>query len=159
MLTHGSSLDSIILSMENLDCISVIAGVIEKNDRILIAKRKKNSVLGGKWEFPGGKLEDNETPEECLKRELLEEFAIESEIGGFICSTRHPLNCQTTIDLAAYKVRHVSGDFHLHDHEEVRWIKRSELNQYDFPEADYAIVKRLMEDIQEDIQNEGGKRQ
>lgn len=131
--------------MEKQDYIRVIAGIIEHGNRILIAKRKKNSTFGGKWEFPGGKLEDNETPEECLKRELTEEFGIESEIGEFICSTRHPINCQTTIDLAAYRVSHISGVFCLNDHDEIRWIERSELNQYDFPEADYTIVKRLME--------------
>lgn len=132
--------------MDEKNCIRVVAGVFESGDRILIAKRKKNSFLGGKWEFPGGKLEDGETPQECLKRELMEEFGVESEVGDFICSTRHPLNCQTTIDLSVYKVRHVAGEFSLNDHEEIRWITRSELNLYDFPEADYAVVKRLMED-------------
>ncbi len=132
--------------MDSQDCIRVVAGVFEKGGRILIAKRKKNSSLGGKWEFPGGKLEDGETPQECLKRELMEEFGIESKVGDFICSTRHPLNCQTTIDLSVYKVKHVSGEFCLYDHEEIRWIGRAELNHYDFPEADYAVVRRLMEE-------------
>ena len=147
MLTHINSTDSIILRMDNQHCITVIAGVIERDSRILIAKRKKNSFLGGKWEFPGGKLEDNETPEECLKRELMEEFGIESEIGDFICSTRHPLNCQTIINLTVYRINYVSGEFNLYDHDEIRWIRRSELNQYDFPEADYAVVKKLMEGL------------
>jgi mutator protein MutT len=135
--------------MDNKDCIKVVAGVFEDGGRILIAKRKKGGFSGGKWEFPGGKLEDGETPQECLKRELMEEFGIESEVSGFICSTRHPLNCQTTIDLSVYKVNHVAGEFYLNDHDEIRWIRRSELNQYDFPEADYAVVRRLMEE--EDI--------
>lgn len=134
------------MDMENNDCIRVVAGVFERGDRILIAKRKKNSFPGGKWEFPGGKIEENETPEECLKRELMEEFGVESEVCDFICSTRHPLNCQTTIDLSVYKVRHVAGKFLLNDHEEIRWITRSELNLYDFPEADYAVVRRLIEE-------------
>lgn len=128
------------------DIIPVIAGVIERNGKILIAKRKMNGLMGGKWEFPGGKLETMETPQECLKRELFEEFGIETETGDFIHSTIHPLSCQVTIELAAYKVRYISGEFQLRDHDEIKWVRPRELDGYDFPDADYAVVKKLMEE-------------
>ena len=63
----------------------VAAAVIEKDGKILIAQRKKGWRFAGKWEFPGGKIEPNETPEECLRRELREELGIETEIGDFFC--------------------------------------------------------------------------
>lgn len=65
----------------------VTAAVIEKDGRVLIAQRKTGDALAGKWEFPGGKLEPGETPEACLRRELREEFGVETEIGDFICSS------------------------------------------------------------------------
>ena len=59
--------------------IRVTAAVIEKNNKILIAQRKKEKHLGLKWEFPGGKIDDGESPESCLRRELKEEFGIETK--------------------------------------------------------------------------------
>ena len=66
----------------------VAAAIIEKDGKILIAKRKKGSSLAGKWEFPGGKIEPGESPEECLKREMKEEFDIEALAGDFFCSSK-----------------------------------------------------------------------
>ena len=66
----------------------VTAAVIEKDGKILIARRKRDDSQAGKWEFPGGKLEAGETPEACLKRELREELGIETEVGAFFCSSR-----------------------------------------------------------------------
>ena len=65
---------------------TVTCAIIENNGKILIARRAKGQKLAGKWEFPGGKVEDRESPEECLKRELEEEFAIQDEVGEFITS-------------------------------------------------------------------------
>jgi len=69
--------------------VKVTAAIIEKDGKVLIARRRKGSHLEGKWEFPGGKIEQKETPEECLKRELNEEFGIEAQIDEFICSNRY----------------------------------------------------------------------
>ena len=63
----------------------VTCAVIEKDGRILIARRKSGDHMAGKWEFPGGNIEPGETPEQCLKRELLEELGVEIGIDGFIC--------------------------------------------------------------------------
>ena len=122
--------------------VIVTAAVIEKDGRILIARRKKGWRHAGKWEFPGGKIEPGETPEECLQRELREELAIEAEIGEFICSSTYAYS-HATIQLLVYHASHVSGEFTLHDHQEMRWVLPEELLQYDFPEADKPIIEKL----------------
>jgi len=121
----------------------VTAAVIEKDGKILIAKRQLGRTLGGKWEFPGGKIEPGETPEECLKRELKEEFDIEAEIGSLLAVSKFRY-CFVPIELLAYRVKHTSGDFKLNDHEEMRWVRSSELSLYDFLSADRSIVEMLL---------------
>ena len=71
----------------SINVCKVTAAVIEKDGRILIAKRRIGDRHGGRWEFPGGKIDSGETPEECLKRELREELGIEAEIGELLCKT------------------------------------------------------------------------
>ena len=70
--------------------IRVTAAIIESDDKILIAQRKsEDDIFGGLWEFPGGKIEDGETPEECMARELMEELEIKVEVGTLITSNKH----------------------------------------------------------------------
>lgn len=98
--------------------------------------------MGGLWEFPGGKIEPGETPQVCLKRELEEEFDIEAEIGGLLSSTifRYYL---IPIELLAYRARHMSGDFKINEHDEIKWVAPGELDKYDFASPDRPIVKIL----------------
>lgn len=120
----------------------VTAAVIQKDGRYLIAKRKPGGSLGCKWEFPGGKVEPGESPAEGLSRELFEEFEIRVKVGDFICS--HPFsNDGTEYELMAFNVEYISGDFILHEHTEIQWIKASEFNQYDFASSDRSIIKHL----------------
>jgi 8-oxo-dGTP diphosphatase len=124
--------------------ITVTAAVLEKDGRILIARRKRGDRLADKWEFPGGKLEEDETPEVCLRRELQEELGIDVVVGGFVgrSSHRYP---HGEIELLAYRVTHLAGDFQLHDHEEIRWVLPTNLPSHDFSAADIPIVKLLLE--------------
>ena len=122
--------------------LRVTAGVIEIDGEILIAKRKQGGHHGGKWEFPGGKVEPGETPRDCLRRELQEELGIDTVIGAFLCSSKYDYS-YLSIELLAYQVAYVSGDFKLEDHQEIRWVMPEDLEQYDFPEADIPIVKRI----------------
>jgi 8-oxo-dGTP diphosphatase len=126
--------------------IKVTAAILDKDGKILIAKRKKDDPLKKKWEFPGGKVEPGETPEECLVRELEEELGIKSKIGRFVCSSQYKYP-HISIDLLAYTVEYISGEFRAIDHEEIKWVKPSELNLYDFPEADKPIMEKLLKDI------------
>ncbi|MDP3790513.1 MAG: (deoxy)nucleoside triphosphate pyrophosphohydrolase [Candidatus Omnitrophota bacterium] len=122
----------------------VAAAVIEKNSKILIAKRRSGDTLGGKWEFPGGKIEPGETPEECLTRELKEEFDVETEVEGFLLSTtfRYFL---IPIELLAYKVKHISGEFKANEHDEIMWVSPNEFDSYDLVNADKPIAKVILE--------------
>ena len=120
----------------------VAAAIIEKEGRILIAKRKEGWRHAGKWEFPGGTVEQDETPETCLHRELREELGIEAEVGELYCGVTHAY-CYATIQLLVYRARHVSGEFTLVDHDELRWVLPADLSQYEFPEADNPVVERL----------------
>jgi 8-oxo-dGTP diphosphatase len=118
--------------------ITVTAAVLEKDGRVLIARRKRGDRLADKWEFPGGKLEEGETPELCLRRELQEELGIDVVVGGFVGRSCHRYP-HGEIELLAYR------DFQLHDHEEIRWVSPADLASHDFSAADIPIVKLLTE--------------
>lgn len=121
----------------------VAAAIMEKDSKILIAKRRKSDTLGGKWEFPGGKIEPGETPEECLKRELKEEFDIEAEIGALFISITF-IYYLVPIELLAYRVRYISGDFKINEHDEIAWVAPEKLQNYDLVNADKPIAKALL---------------
>jgi 8-oxo-dGTP diphosphatase len=134
----------------------VIAGVIEKDGRVLIGKRKHGKRFVGNWEFPGGTLEKGETHDQCLKRELQEELAIEVEVGDLICSSEYGSTPEWTILLIAYRTTLISGSFNLNAHDEIRWVQPKDLVNYDFLEADKPIIKRLiMEDKEKTIMPHG----
>ena len=96
----------------------VTAAIIIKDRKVLIAKRKSTGRLPCLWEFPGGKIEPGESPEQCLKRELLEEFEIDVHIGDYLGNSLYKYDFGT-IDLISYKVHLIKGDFKLNDHAEI----------------------------------------
>lgn len=123
--------------------IKVTAAVIELEGKILLARRKKDDPLRSKWEFPGGKMEPGESPEECLKRELKEELGIDAEVGEFICSSTYHYD-HISIELLAYRIRGFTGDIVPVDHDEIVWAAPEELDGYDFPAADRPVIEKLM---------------
>lgn len=122
--------------------ILVTCAIIKKKGKILLARRSANQKLAGKWEFPGGKIEDGESPEECLKRELGEEFGIWVEVGRFITSNKHTYD-HISIELLAFHTKHISGKFTLADHDKIEWVNPTELMNYDLAEADVPIARIL----------------
>jgi len=123
--------------------IDVTSAIIEREGKYLIAQRKKGTHLGGKWEFPGGGIEGDETPEECLRRELKEELGINSIISDFFGESVYDYG-HKKIKLVGYRVTYVSGDFLLNAHDEIRWVSSNELKDYDFAEADIPFVEKLI---------------
>ena len=123
----------------------VTAAIIKQNDQVLLARRAPGENLAGGWEFPGGKVETGETPEECLKRELFEEFGIETSIVRFIAESIYEYPAGK-IRLLAYEAYIVSGEMKLNVHDRVEWVDTSELLNYRLLPADIHIALKLMED-------------
>jgi mutator protein MutT len=122
--------------------IDVVAAVILDMNLIISARRSPGKHLAGHWEFPGGKIEPGEAPEQCLKRELKEEFTIESEVGEFVAESIFDYG-DKRIRLLAYKVKHVSGEFQLIDHDEIRWLPIEALDSLKWAPADLPIIEAL----------------
>jgi len=120
----------------------VTAAVIEKEGKILLAQRKEGSALAGKWEFPGGKLEPGETPQACLRRELMEEFGVDTEIGEFVCASRFEYK-HLPIELLVYRARHLAGEFKLNDHARIEWVAPADLKNFDLSSADIPVLDFL----------------
>ena len=124
--------------------IEVAAAIIEDEaGRILIARRKKGKAQEGLWEFPGGKIENNETVEACLKRELLEEMKIRIEPYEAFGVNDHWYG-STHIRLFAHKAAFVSGNVVLVDHDQWEWVHAKKLGEYEFAPADIKFVEMLM---------------
>lgn len=122
--------------------IKVTAAIIAERGKVFIARRKPTVKLGNLWEFPGGKVEDGETPEQCLKRELHEEFEIDVRIGKYLGTSVHEYEFGT-IELMAYKTQVISGEFKLNDHVEIVWTSVDEINRFEFVAADLPFVEMI----------------
>lgn len=123
--------------------ILVVAALIKKNNDILIARRSTGdeNVLG-KWEFPGGKVESNETEEHAIEREIKEEFELDIKANKYITNNvcEYPTK---TVDLRLYECEYISGEFKLHDHSEYKWVNINELLNYDLAPADIPLAKYI----------------
>ena len=120
--------------------VEVTAAVIVKDGKVLAARRGSGKHLEGYWEFPGGKLENDETPEECLERELTEEFSISSRVGAYIGESVYDYG-EKVVRLLAYEVEHTAGSFELVDHDEVRWLEIDQLGDVEWAPADIPLVE------------------
>jgi 8-oxo-dGTP diphosphatase len=125
-----------------IEIVKVTAAILQKEGRIIIAQRKSSDHLSGKWEFPGGKIEYGETPEECLARELKEEFDIDVAIGKYIGSSIYHYD-HLSIELMAYQSFWVSGAINMKDHKAYRWVTVDQLTEFDFAPADVPFVEML----------------
>lgn len=120
----------------------VAAAVIERDGKVLVARRKPGLAAGGFWEFPGGKVEEGEPPELCLERELAEELGVGSRVGDFLCSV--PFSGPgATFELVVYRTELLSDTFRLADHDEVRWLAPADMDEAAFSEPDRPVVRML----------------
>lgn len=123
--------------------ILVVAALIKKNNDVLIARRSTGdeNVLG-KWEFPGGKVEPNETEGHAIEREIKEEFELDIKANKYITNNvcEYPTK---TVDLRLYECEYISGEFKLHDHSEYKWVNINELLNYDLALADIPLAKYI----------------
>jgi 8-oxo-dGTP diphosphatase len=122
--------------------VKVTAAIIENQGKVLIARRGPGDPLAGKWELPGGKVELGESPEQCLARELQEEFNLLVSVDEFVGTRTHRYD-HLTIDLLVYRVRRISGDPVAQVHAEFRWAAPDELKHFEFAPADMPFVREL----------------
>jgi 8-oxo-dGTP diphosphatase len=122
--------------------VKVTAGIIESNGCVLLARRKPGKHMGGKWEFPGGKIEPGETPEQSLARELAEELNVSARIGRFLCSTRFEGD-GVSLELLVYAVDSFEGAPQLLEHQEIRWVRPEEIAAFDLADSDRRVVEEL----------------
>ncbi len=123
----------------------VSAGLIMYQNKLLIAQRKRGKSLEYKWEFPGGKLEEGESLEECLHRELMEEFHMDSKVKDFFMESRYEYP-DFSISLNAFWVEAPSDKIEYMDsHEQIKWINPLDVDSYDFAAADKPILNALVE--------------
>ena len=120
---------------------TVVAAVIERNGRILIAQRKRTGQHPLKWEFPGGKAEPNEAPEAAVVRELEEELAIRARVGHEIMRYEYQYPGRPPILLIFYSVTEFGGEPENLDFEKIVWVARPRLRDYDFLEGDLEFIR------------------
>lgn len=129
--------------------IEVVAAIIiDQDQHIFCARRKDQGELALKWEFPGGKIEPNESHREALKREINEELSTSIEVGEFVITVQHQY-IHFHLTMHAYLAKVLNGNLQLNEHTDSKWLKISELKNLDWAAADLPIVEKLYELIKE----------
>jgi 8-oxo-dGTP diphosphatase len=123
----------------------VVAALIVRGDELLVCQRTKHQSMPLKWEFPGGKVEPGEKPEDALHRELEEELGIKATIGRHVETIRHVYNGGSAFELHFFLVEKFSGEIQNRIFRDVQWAKKEIVPNFDFLEADVELVKRLAE--------------
>lgn len=124
--------------------IDVTCAIIYFENKILVTQRSASMKHPLKWEFPGGKLERNETEEACLKREIKEEINIEIAIGERLPNSVHDYGT-FTVNLIPFIAKYISGDIHLSEHADYKLLDKNELLGLDWALADIPIVQHFMD--------------
>lgn len=124
--------------------VRVTAGLICREGRYLIARRKANVHLGGLWEFPGGKCEAGESLEQCLRRELQEELSLTIENPVSFQTVRHEYP-EKTVELHFFRCSIARGQARPIDCAEIRWVAPYEFSMYEFPAADRPLLEALQQ--------------
>jgi len=122
--------------------LEVVAAIIIQDQRVFAAQRNGKGEVGFKWEFPGGKTEPGEGREAALARELHEELGIRAEIGPFLMSVEHTYRT-FALTLHCYLATIRTGEIHLAEHLDSRWLGSQELDALDWAPADLPVVERV----------------
>jgi 8-oxo-dGTP diphosphatase len=137
------------MALKKSHWIPVVTALISREGQLLVGRRPEGQSLPGLWEFPGGKIEMGEAPEEALKRELKEELGIDAEIGELALATTHNYG-QTGIILLFYHVHFWKGELRSVHHTELKWIPPQDLRHWPLPEANRNILDRLLRALRTD---------
>ena len=123
--------------------IRVVAAMIEDRGRYLITQRRPSAVLPGLWEFPGGRVEADETDEQALAREVLHRLGVNVEVQKLVSFVRHPYE-RYTIELHLYECRLASGQPSKRNVQDFAWVQSDEFEHYPFTPADELSVAQLL---------------
>ena len=123
--------------------ITVTAAILRKGDMVLLTRRKQGQRMAGYWEFPGGKLEEGETLQACLEREILEELGWRIQVGEIVATNTHAYE-RGDIHLVAMDAAILSGEPVLTVHDTMEWITLSRLLEYQLAPADIPIAEELL---------------
>jgi A/G-specific adenine glycosylase len=121
---------------------NIVVGVVYKSSHVLITRRKPEGLLGGLWEFPGGKIGKHERPEQACVREIKEEVNLTVAVTGYIAQVKHAYT-HFKIIMEVFSCRYVSGEVRLNGPVDFRWIDLKEINQYPFPRANHKFIHLL----------------
>lgn len=124
--------------------IAVVAALMRRQGKVLVGKRPEGSSLAGRWEFPGGKIELNESPEQALARELKEELGVNAEIGPLKFADTHTYG-KTGILFLFYEVKFWKGEVKTQQHHDLKWVTPKELRELELPEANSKFLDRIVE--------------
>lgn len=122
--------------------ITVSAAIITFNNQVLIAQRGENKSLANLWEFPGGKVEENESPEDCVVREIKEELNAKIKVQRYFATNEHHYEFGS-IRLIAFLAELESGTISPTEHAAIEWVDISQLKNFQFAPADIPFVEKL----------------
>lgn len=137
-----------------MNTLIVTAAIIIDSGRVLITQRKREASQGLKWEFPGGKVEDGEDPEDCLVREIKEEINIQIKVQRIYKAVLHRYEDRVVV-LLAYLCGHVEGQPVPLECRSIRWVPVNKLMDFDLSAADIPIAGKLQEDFENECTAEG----
>ena len=122
--------------------IDVVAAVIKKNNLYFIAQRNRNKHFAYYWEFPGGKVDKQETFENALKREIKEELSINIKVFNHIASEKHK-DEKIDVNVHYFLCQSLNDNIILFEHEDMKWLKKNELKKFKMAPGDSKIIKYL----------------
>ena len=131
--------------MENRKTIKAVAAVIRDENRVLATQRGYGDFKGG-WEFPGGKIEEDETPQEALVREIREELEVEIQVRELIDTIEHDYPT-FHLSMDCFWAEIVSGELVLKEHEAAKWLTKEELDSVEWLPADIALIEKIRREI------------
>jgi len=122
--------------------IRAVVGIIKRGEKVLVAKRPENKPYSGYWEFPGGKIEENELGKDALIRELHEELGVDVASAKHLFDHVHAYPDKTVI-LELWLVMDFSGEPHSKENQEIRWVTLSEMLSLNLLEGNWAIMEKI----------------
>ena len=125
---------------------AIIKAVNENGENIIFTTQRGYGDFKGGWEFPGGKIEDGETPQEALKREIMEELETEIIVGDLIDTIEHDYPT-FHLSMDCFWAEIISGDLVLKEHEAAKWLTRDELDSVEWLPADVTLIKKIRKEM------------